>query len=320
MTLIVVATVAGAVALPHFLPLTRATPMLGAAIWLCALALRALASVFAAIFVIFFFPATRLFGVVSYWCWHSVLPLAGMHLPLDGHEVGHAATLTPGVFVAISALSVIWALIRAARAVQDVLRWRALPGGPLGSLIVPDGEVVVAAAGIRRPKVVISAGALCAFDDDELAASVAHERGHIVHRHRFVLMFGELCRRIGRVVPGSSHALAQLHFHLERDADEYALARRHDPLALASAICKAAGASLPSYPALGLNGDGDLLGRLRMLTTATEVASNGTRRLAMIVAAGMATLTLALVAALPGVASDGTRALASAPPVVHCPL
>jgi len=45
---------------------------------------------------------------------------------------------------------------------------------------------------------------------------------------------------IARVLPGTEAARGELHFHLERDADEYAVSRTSDPLALASAICKAA--------------------------------------------------------------------------------
>ena len=57
---------------------------------------------------------------------------------------------------------------------------------------VADGELLVAAAGLRRPRVLVSAGALLALDDDELEASLEHERGHIARRHRYVLVVSEL--------------------------------------------------------------------------------------------------------------------------------
>jgi hypothetical protein len=320
MTLLVAGAVAGAIVLPHYLPLTRVAPLLGASIWLSALALRALASVFAVIFVVFFLPATRLFELLTHWCWHAVLPLIDAHLPVDGHKVGGVATLLPALFLAVSTLSVIWALARTAHAVRNMLRRRALSGGPMGSVIVPDPNVLVAAAGVRRPTVVISAGALCKLDDEELAASVDHERGHIVRCHRFLLLLGQLCRTVGRFVPGGAHALAQLRFHLERDADEYALARRPDPLALASAICKAAGASAGSPVALSLEGDGNVVDRLRLLTAGSPRGGHVLHRVAAITAAAMATLTVALMAALPAVARAGVDSLEAAPPVVHCPI
>jgi len=61
--------------------------------------------------------------------------------------------------------------------------------------------VLVAAAGLRKPRVVVSAGALLNLDDEELAASLDHEHGHIVRRHRYVLVAAELCRALARLFP-----------------------------------------------------------------------------------------------------------------------
>jgi hypothetical protein len=318
MTVAVSIAVLAAIALPHLLPLSRIAPILGASIWLFALALRALAGVFLVIFVVFFLPATRPFELLTHWCWHAVLPLVGTHLPLEGHRVGDTATLLPGLFLALSTVSLIWALARTARGVRSMLRRRALSDGPMGSVIVPDGEVLVAVAGVRHPTVMVSAGALCTFDDEELAASVDHERGHIARHHRFVLVIGELCWSVGRFVPGGAQALAQLQFHLERDADEYALARRHDPLALASAICKAGGASTPVPATLALDGDGNVVDRLRLLMSGSPRGGHVLHRTALFALAGMGALILALGAALPGVVDAGAEALADTPPVVHC--
>ena len=318
MTVAVAIAVVAAIALPHVLPLSRLAPMLGASIWLFALALRALACVFVAMFVLFFLPATQPFELLTHWCWHAVLPLVGTHLPLEGHRLGDTATLLPGLFLALSTVSFSWALARTAQGVRSMLRRRALSGGPMGSVIVPDGEVLVAAAGVRHPTVVVSAGALCAFDDEELAASVDHERGHIARHHRFLLVLGELCLSVGRFVPGGAQALAHLQFHLERDADEYALARRHDPLALASAICKAGGASTAAPATLPLEGDGNVVDRLRLLMSGSPRGGHVLHRTALFAVVAMAALVLALGAALPGVVAAGAQTLAEAPPVVHC--
>lgn len=55
---------------------------------------------------------------------------------------------------------------------------------PRESLLLADATVLVAAAGLRKPRVVVSAGALLNLDHEELAASLDDEYGHIVRRHR----------------------------------------------------------------------------------------------------------------------------------------
>jgi len=48
--------------------------------------------------------------------------------------------------------------------------------------------VLVAAAGLRKRRVVVSADALLNLDHEELAAALDDEYGHIVRRHRKVLV------------------------------------------------------------------------------------------------------------------------------------
>lgn len=237
MTLVLATFVALAIAAPHAVRLEQASPVLGATIWLAALLLRALTAVFAAIAAVLVLPTTQLFDMVTHWCWETVLPVLATQFGLDGHEVGDAALVLPALLLAASLVSVAFGLWRAARAVARLVQRAGVGHGPADSVILGDGEVVVAAAGLRRPRVLVSAGALTSFDDEELAASLEHERGHIQHRHRYVLVAGELCRALGRFLPGTRRAARELSFHLERDADRFALARDHEPAALASAIC-----------------------------------------------------------------------------------
>lgn len=318
MTIAFAVLVAAAIALPHLLRLDRISPPVAVACWLAAFVVRAVTGVLVALMLVLFVPQTALFATLTSWCWHAVLPLLELHLGFNGHTAGDVAMLLPLLLVAISAVSAIWAVARAARAVRRVLERRTLGDGPLGSVIVGGQEVVVAAAGIARPRVVVSAGALVEFDDDELAASVAHERGHIARSHRFLLLFAETCRAIGCLLPGGRSAVDQLTYHLERDADAYALAGDHDRLALASAICKAA--TLRSAPggACPLADGRSVVGRVRLLTNAPQAPRHALQRCS----AGAATLTLvlamALAASLPQVASAGARELAQMPPVVRC--
>ncbi len=117
--LIVVAT-----ALPHVLRLERSAPATAATLWAVSLTLRALIAIFAVLYLAFFLPGTHVFAAVTHWCWHTVLPFLTTHLGLDGHEVGDAATILPGLLVIVSLLSVAFGVFRAARAV------RRLPPSP----------------------------------------------------------------------------------------------------------------------------------------------------------------------------------------------
>jgi beta-lactamase regulating signal transducer with metallopeptidase domain len=174
-------------------------------------------------------------------------------------------------------------------------------------------------AGLRRPRVIVSAGALTTLDDDELAASLDHEHGHIARRHRFLFVFAELCRGLARFLPGTGRATRELAFHLERDADQWALARRHDPYALASAICKAATARPGQAPALTSLGGSGVTERLRQLLDGTAERSRMLTSTALSTAAvAMVAFTLALLALLPATTLAGVQQLGQRDQVRHC--
>ena len=302
MTLVLAAVIAAAIVLPHVLDFERVPPAAAAIVWFCALALRALTMVAAALFVVLVLPTTALFSLVTHWCWHAVVPLISSHLGLDGHSVGDAAVILPGFMIAASLLSVAFGVARAAGKVRAFVRQAELGPGPEGTVMVGGGDVVVAVAGLHRPRVLVSAGALVALDDDELAASLDHERGHIERRHRFVLVLAHFLRAVGRPLPGTKVAMRELNHHLERDADRWALGRRHDPLALASAICKAATAVVaPSGVATALGGAAATR-RVRELVDGTGTSSS--LRGVRVLAAGMVAITLAATAGVPVAAAN----------------
>lgn len=310
------AAVIGAIALPHALRLERAAPLTAGALWAVALGLRGLTGVFVAIYVIFYLPATELFTALTHWCWHAILPLATTHLGLSGHGVGDAIAVLPGVLLAGSVASIAFGVSRSARAVSRLVRSGALGAGPGGSVIVGGPDVLLAAAGISRPRIVVSAGALLILDDDELAAGLDHERGHIARRHRFVLLYAELCRALGRFLPGTNAAVLELGFQLERDADAWALSRRNDRYALASAICKAA-VGLQGSPALASLGGAQVRTRVDQLVDESR-PTTGWRARGMNLAAVLgAALLLGLVAAVPPTVAAGSKA-ASMPTPSHC--
>ncbi len=238
MAMAMAVAVACGIVLPHAVGMRDVDPMTAAAVWLVSLSLRAFSGLFLVVTVLLFLPASGAFTALTHWCWHAILPLAATHLGLGGHAVGGLVTIVPAMLLGASLASIVFGLARAARAVRRLLAKEGLGRGPEGAIIVGGSEVMLAAAGFTRPKLVVSAGALVQLDEAELGAALAHERGHIIRRHRWLLAFGEICRGLGRIVPGARAAQRQLAFQLERDADRWAT-RGHDRVALASAICKA---------------------------------------------------------------------------------
>jgi Zn-dependent protease with chaperone function len=288
----------GVVAAPHVLDLRRAQPATAMALWGSALVMRALLVVSTVAALVVVVPRTAVFGAITHWCWHTVLPLIATHLGLNGHRLGDAALILPAALVGVSVVSVIAGIIRATRSVRDLVERGRIARGPRESVVIKGPEILVATAGFARPRVLVSAGALVHLDDEELAASLDHEHGHIARHHRWLLLSAELCRAVARFVPGSRRVAGELRLHVERDADQWALRRQHDPLALASAICKAAlSRRQPVAGLLALEGAGLLEDRLEELSDGGAPPIR--RRAHALFAVASCAVTLAVAAALP---------------------
>lgn len=286
-----------AILLPHIVGLHRVTPAVAALVWLCALSLRALVAVGGALFVFVYMPQTGVYAAVADWCLHEVLPLIAAHLGLSGHPLVHAAIVVPGLALAASVLWLLFGLTRAWLLVRAKLR-RALGEGPHGSTIIEEDGIVVGVTGVGRSRILISRAALGAMDSDELEASLSHELGHIHRRHRPLLLLASLLVALGRMLPGTRTAERELRFSLERDADDYAVRRTRDPLALASAICKAA-SSRTLAGTTSLAGSGRVTLRLDYLEGQARRADRGLERGARVLAAALVTVALGLSATLP---------------------
>jgi hypothetical protein len=130
-----------------------------------------------------------------------------------------------------------------------------------------------------------------------------------------VLVIAEICRSLARMLPGTRRAVDELIFHLERDADRWALERKHDPIALASAICKAAQPRMSAPGALLTLGGGAVTRRVRQLLEAT---TPGRHVPLEILAVTMVMLAVGLAAALPSATLAGIDA-AQVGAVRHCP-
>lgn len=258
--MIALLAVLGVAALASALPVAarpqRATPAVAIAIWSTSLILRALVVTGVIALLIAWFPASAIFSALAHRCWHEVLPLVSTHVAVDGHAVGDAVSVLPAVALVISLSAALVQLARTNSTLRRHVAGLVLGSGPSRSLLVAERRVMLAVMGFRRPRIFVSAGALTALDDDELAASLAHEHGHIARRHRFIILLGLLCASIARPLPGTRAAFSELLLHVERDADAYAVEHRHDPAALASAICKTALSAGDGghLPALALTG------------------------------------------------------------------
>jgi Zn-dependent protease with chaperone function len=299
------------VGLPHFLPGARIAPAAGIALWMSVLLLRALLALGLAALIVLYVPATQLFQLLTHWCLHAAIPFLTTHLGFSGHRLGDVAVLVPALVLAVSLVSAGVAAWRTARAVRRWLGRSFVGPGPDKSLVVGGDEVVLAAAGLRAPRVVVSAGALCALDDPELRAGLEHERGHIARRHRFYFLSGNLFYALARPIPGSRSALSQLRFHLERDADDYAVRRTGDPLALASAICKAASRRGRGRIALSPLGGGNVGQRLDLLLSG-ETGARAPSALARSLAVALCGVAFVLILSAPAVAAVGVEQLQGA--------
>jgi hypothetical protein len=115
-------------------------------------------------------------------------------------------------------------------------------------------------------------------------------------------------RALGRPVPGGGHALRELAFHLERDADRWALRQAEDRAALASVICKAALADGPAPPAVVGLGSADVPERLGQVLGTCAGSTRRVRALCSALATAMVTLSLLVGAAVPALALSGAAA------------
>ena len=307
MTGVLAAIAAAGIVLPHALRLQRVAPVTAIVLWLSSLALRAIVSLLVVIYLFFFLPGTGVFVALTHWCGHVALPV-GSELAVEGHGIGARALYVPGIVLAASLVWMCVSSVRDTRAARHLVAQHAVGPGPRNSLIVGGSDVLFVVAGLIRPRIVVSAGALASLDDDELAAGLDHEAGHIARRHRFVMLLAVGLRALGRAVPGTGRGVREIAFHLERDADRWALRRQNDRVALASVICKAAGAGRTGPPALAGLGDSDVLERLGQVL---DLAS-GTRRRTGAAFEALATAAVACTvlvgAVLPAAAVSGAGA------------
>lgn len=111
-----------------------------------------------------------------------------------------------------------------------------VPVPPTALVDVP--AVVLFCTGVRRPRLLVSRGALEAFDPEELDAAIAHELAHIV-RADVLASWGLFTARILQAFNPPVHLVVHaLARDLERRADDDAAGEEKPRLALGSALLK----------------------------------------------------------------------------------
>lgn len=314
--LVLLAGAVGTIAASERLPLGRVAPATAAGLLFLALLMRALLAVGLGVIVFLRLAELSVVQAALNWCWHDLLPdLPGL-LGFAEHPATHAIVATP---LALLAASVAWLALR------QVAAWLALRGrlahalgeGPLGSTVVAGDDLLLAVTRVGRSRILVSARALRELDEAELAAGLAHELGHIRRRHRVVLLGASLLGSLARPLPGTGAAERLLAFHLERDADEYAVRRIGDPLSLASAICKSAAAGGSQRFLVTLGGSGATL-RVRELLEGALPRSRAAERGARFLALALIGFTFVLtIAASSWALSPASPAPAAAHPCDH---
>ncbi len=287
---------------PFLFPLERVAPARAGGVWLAALTLRAVVAVCAALLMLVWLPGTAGFDWLASATWHELVS-AGPHVDVSADPLAHALVVAPAGALALWVLAFVVIVPLAALRLNRALIRRAVGRGPLGSLVVADREVFVAVTALGRRRLFVSQAALATMDDEELAASLAHELGHVRRAHRPILFAAALLAAVARLVPGTRATERGLRLSLERDADEYATETGGQPLALASAICKAAAAnSAPRLAgAFSLGGDRRTSLRLEQLLGDAPARSG----------AGLEVATVMLAIALAGLALVAAAAMAA---------
>ncbi|MFD5752136.1 M56 family metallopeptidase [Streptomyces sp. NPDC127033] len=189
--------------------------------------------------------------------------------PAGGAEAPAADAVTLLVPAAVVLLPLGWLLRtvwRSRRARQRRLDLLALVGSPApeyGATVVDHDVPAVYCLPGRRPRVVVTRGALEVLSDAQLRAVLAHEQAHLTGRHHLLHMVADAFARAFPGLPLARRAGEQTALLLEMIADDRAL-RRHPRETLAAAMCEVAAGRAPRS-ALGAGGPGTLIRVRRVL-------------------------------------------------------
>jgi hypothetical protein len=143
---------------------------------------------------------------------------------------------------------------------QSAARTLALRGEDQGLVVVPIGKPCAFAAGLLRPRIVVSQGLLARTPPEFLSVVLEHEGAHRRGRHPLLLFVAETMAR-ALPLPPSRWAADALRFALELRADDHAAKRTKDRGLVAEAVATLAVDSVVPAPAF----EGDEVRRVRRL-------------------------------------------------------
>jgi Zn-dependent protease with chaperone function len=164
-------------------------------------------------------------------------PLQGLGLP-DALGLTLAADLLIVLFIVFGSVMVrtVKAQARHRRLLNLLARQSCeYPGTDL----IGDSRPVAYCLPGRRPRIVISDGALRLLSSSQAHAVIEHERGHAHEHHGLVMLPMVGLRKLFAWVPYARLAPAEIASLLEMSADDYS-ARRNDPVDLAAALVRMA--------------------------------------------------------------------------------
>ncbi|KUO16518.1 M56 family metallopeptidase [Streptomyces dysideae] len=180
----------------------------------------------------------------------GLLHSCGLHVGPGGPDPDTADRLAVALPVALGtalAASLAFHVVRARRARtrhREAVDLVGRHSARLRATVLPYGVPAAYCLPGRRARIVISDAAIRELTPEQLAAVLAHERGHIAGRHHLALAVAEAFHSVFRRLPLARHAREQTALLLEMVADDRAL-RRHSSAALATAMYEMAAARTP---------------------------------------------------------------------------
>lgn len=176
-----------------------------------------------------------------------------------GQRLGYPAANLDAIVILLLAILALFATAIAIRgAVREIVASRRLRRQLErrcqrelgGALVIGDERPGAFCAGLLRPRVYLTTGALSLLDHEALAAVLAHERHHARRRDPLRLAVGRVCARSLFYVPGLSDLVRRQQTLAELSADESAInSGPGTRSALARAMLTFTDAADPSYPA-----------------------------------------------------------------------
>ena len=211
------------------------------------------------------------------------------------HPLGRTPSIVAGIVLGILLGRFWWTLVQGFRATRAARIRNLQPAGTLEGghavYVVPLDELEAYSLGSVRGQVVVSRGLLDALDEEEQAAVLLHEEGHLRSWHQPLLLLARAAAAALRPLPSARRAMELVEQAIEEAADDYASAKLERPSLVARSISKAALAGLQNpVEAVALGAGPDVPARVQRLLDPPHVA-----RWVPVVCGGAALVLMALI-------------------------